>query len=251
MNIGVTHFAATSSEYQTMTRRTAILTSLGLPLWAYAPKLWAYAPREFWNEKKPEDWTDEERQQLLTKSPWAQEPKTQYNSGPGGLPAGRGSATRGGRVVGGSRTTTSGSTNNPGVPQKYQSIVRWESALPIREANHNKSKDDPAANYILKVLGDLPMLSLASNDETEAEYAQRLDNLKQYTKLEKKGDPIYLSNLRHEGKGEEEGTLFYFVRNDLITLDDKAVTLVTKLGPIDVKCKFTLKDMMYQGKLEL
>jgi hypothetical protein len=29
------------------------------------------------------------------------------------------------------------------------------------------------------------------------------------------------------------------------------VTFVTKLGPIDVKCKFTVKDMMYRGKLEL
>jgi hypothetical protein len=41
------------------------------------------------------------------------------------------------------------------------------------------------------------------------------------------------------------------VRNDLITLDDKTVTFVTKLGPIDVKVKFTLKDMVYQGKLAL
>ena len=233
-----------------MTRRTAILTGLGLPLWAYAPELLAYASKEFWNEKKPEDWTEEERLQLLTKSPWAQEPKTQYNSGPGGLPAGRTVQTRDGRVLRGA-TPSSGSSSNPGVPKSYPSIVRWESALPIREANRNKSKDDPAANYILRVSGELPMLSLASDDETESEYAQRLDNLKQFTKLEKKGDPIYLSNLRHEGKGEEEGALFYFVRNDLITLDDKTVTFVTKLGPIDVKCKFTLKDMVYQGKLEL
>jgi hypothetical protein len=226
-----------------MTRRTAILTSLGLPLLGYASK-------EFWNEKKPEDWTDEERQILLTKSPWALEPKTTYNSGPGGIAASRNSAATRGRRTGGVATAP-GSASAPGVPGKYQSVVRWESALPIREANHNQSKDDPAANYILKVTGDLPMLSLASNDETESEYAQRLDNLKQFTKLEKKGEPIYLDNLRHEGKGDNEGTLFYFVRNDLITLDDKTVTFVTRLGPIDVKVKYTLKDMLYQGKLAL
>ena len=45
--------------------------------------------------------------------------------------------------------------------------------------------------------------------------------------------------------------LFYFVRNDLITLSDHTVTFVTKLGPIDVKAKFSTHEMVYQGKLEL
>jgi hypothetical protein len=33
--------------------------------------------------------------------------------------------------------------------------------------------------------------------------------------------------------------------------EDKQATFSTKLGPIDVKCKFTLRDMMYRGNLEL
>src|SRR5271154_2680122 len=53
-----------------MTRRTAMLVSMGLP--AALPAL-CYPPREFWNEKKPADWTDDERQEMLTKSPWARE----------------------------------------------------------------------------------------------------------------------------------------------------------------------------------
>jgi hypothetical protein len=75
---------------------------------------------------------------------------------------------------------------------------------------------------------------------------------KQYTKLEKKGDPIYLVKIGYlNGPAATSGTLFYFERNDLITLGDRQVTFVTKLGPNDVKAKFTLRDMTYLGKLEL
>ena len=31
----------------------------------------------------------------------------------------------------------------------------------------------------------------------------------------------------------------------------KQVTFVTKVGPLEVKCKFTLRDMLYRGNLEL
>jgi hypothetical protein len=45
------------------------------------------------------------------------------------------------------------------------------------------------------------------------------------------------------------GTLFYFPRAEAIK--DGQVTFLTKLGPVEVKCKFTVKEMMYHGKLEL
>jgi hypothetical protein len=224
-----------------MTRRTAILLGLSLPALAYDSK-------EFWDEKDPKDWTPEERQTLLTKSPWARAASTKYNSGAGGI--GMTGMGGGNRRYGSSRVPNPGSSSasSPApLPNKYDAIVRWESALPIREATRIKSKDDPAANYILCVTGDLPMLGKNSNDETQDEYALRLDNLKQYTKLEKHGDPIYLVHMGYN----KDGGLFYFERNDLIRPSDHEVTFVTKLGPIDVKCKFAVKDMMYRGKLEL
>jgi hypothetical protein len=222
-----------------MTRRTAILLGLGLPALAYDSK-------EFWDEKDPKDWTDEERQTLLTKSPWARAATTKYNSGAGGI---------GMSGVGGNNRRYGGRTANPGsssasspapLPKSYDTVVRWESALPIREANRNQSKDDPAANYILCVTGDLPMLGKNSNDETQEEYAQRLDMLKQYTKLEKHGGALPLTNIETVQK---LGTLFYFPRAEPIK--DGQVTFTTKLGPIEVKCKFPVKEMMYHGKLEL
>jgi hypothetical protein len=49
----------------------------------------------------------------------------------------------------------------------------------------------------------------------------------------------------------EDGTLFYFSRRLALRLEDQDVTFTTKLGPLKVKCKFTLKDMLYRGNLEL
>jgi hypothetical protein len=232
-----------------MTRRTAIAIGLGMPAWTLAAK-------EFWNDTDPNAWTEDERHQLLTKSPWARDAEVKYNGGPGGVGAPRGRTTGMSRRVGGVQPGVggagTGAGDGPSNVGKYQSIVRWESALPVREANHNQSKDDPAANYILNVIGDLPMLGRRGNDENEAEFQQRLDMLKQYTKLEKKGDPIYLVKVAYQpGPPATSGTLFYFERNDLISLHDGQVTFVTKLGPLDVKCKFPLKDMVYHGKLEL
>lgn len=208
---------------------------------------------EFWNDRKPDEWTDQECAELLTKSPWAREASVSFDSGGGilGNPRTRGGGmmTRRGSVV----TPGTVDTTSPKGPDHYQAIVRWESALPVREANHHLLKDDPAANYILSVSGDLPMLGgSGAGDETDSEFQQRLDMLKEYSKLEKRGDPIYLVKIgRLKGPGPQSGTLFYFERNDLIQLSDHNVTFVTKLGPISVKCKFPLHEMVYHGKLEL
>ena len=50
-------------QMQMMTRRSAVLMGLGL---SAAASAWA---KDFWNEKKPSEWTEGEIQQMLTKSP--------------------------------------------------------------------------------------------------------------------------------------------------------------------------------------
>lgn len=222
-----------------MTRREAIAIGLGLPLLASEAS-------EFWNHKKPEDWSDAERKQLLTRSPWARPAEAKFNGGPGSLSDPWGSMiTPDGAVVPG----VSSGKNAPKLGGS-EALVRWESALPIREAERNRSKDD-GGYYILSVTGDLPM-ARSGGDQTEDERESRLENLKQYTRLEKRGGPIYLSKIGDQpGQGTESGTRFFFERDDPITLHDGSVTFVAKLGPIEVKCRFALKEMAYRGKLEL
>jgi len=45
--------------------------------------------------------------------------------------------------------------------------------------------------------------------------------------------------------------LFTFPRTAAISLNDKEVEFVTRFGPMEIKHKFKLKDMVYQGRLEL
>src|ERR1017187_6214831 len=108
-----------------MTRRTALLIGL---TGGFAP---AYAPKEFWNEKKPSDWTSEEIELLLNKSPWAKEAAVSYYGGQNGplsntLPGARNSRS--------SRNASSGTSPSAASPADWKAIVRWESALPVRQA---------------------------------------------------------------------------------------------------------------------
>ena len=200
---------------------------------------------EFWNDKKPEDWSDAEIQELLTRSPWAKEGAVSVFGGSGGSLLNRnGAMNRSGNMSSSGRQRATTQTTQGDAPDlRYKAIVRWQSALPIREALKDKATAGVADNYIIAVVGDLAM---ADPDADEAQRESRLDMMKQYTKLEKHGGAIPLANIEPVKK---LGTLFYFARTEPIK--DGQVTFTTKVGPVEVKCRFTVKDMMYRGKLEL
>jgi len=204
------------------------------------------SPGEFWNDKKPEDWTDEEIQEMLTRSPWAKEASVNVFGGAGGNLINRnGAMSESGNMTGsGRRRTNTTQTQSSDAPDlRYKAIVRWQSALPIRQALKSKSMEGVADFYILALVGDLAM---ADPDADEAQRESRLDMMKQYTKLDRHGGAIPLANVEPVKK---VGTLFYFSRSEPIK--DGQVTFTTKMGPVEVKCKFTVKEMMYRGKLEL
>ena len=229
-----------------ITRRQAILTGLGFPgLLAVVPAA-ASASQEFWNETKPSDWTDAEIRQLLNQSPWAKEGSISDTTRRGSLGA---PAAGGGAGIGvgrrGARTATNTRNTAPGSgPQlTWKATVRWESALPVREALHRGAPGELPQEYILNVFGEVPGVDPASG------FAVLKDN----TTLEHKGDQIKLNRIElAPGDGvSEPGTLFYFSRLLALKLEDKEAIFTTKLGPLKVKCKFALKDMLYRGNLEL
>lgn len=223
-----------------MTRREVLLMSL-----AAVPALCAPAS-EFWNEKKPEDWTDDEIQEILTRSPWAKEGAVSVFGGAGGSLINRnGAMNRSGTMTstGRQRTSTTQSQSGDAPDLRYKAIVRWQSALPIREALKEKPTAQIADSYIIAVVGDLAM---ADPDADEAQRESRLDMMKQYTKLDRHGGALPLTNIVPV---KAVGTLFYFPRAEPIK--DGQVIFSTKMGPVEVRCKFTIKEMVYRGKLEL
>src|SRR5277367_596804 len=118
-----------------MTRREILMLSL-----AAVPAL-SFPAGEFWNEKKPEEWTGDEVQEMLTRSPWAKEGAVSVFGGAGGSLLNRngamnrsGNMSSSGRQRGSTQTTQSGDAPD----LRYKAIVRWQSARPIREALQDK-----------------------------------------------------------------------------------------------------------------
>jgi hypothetical protein len=228
-----------------MTRRTALWLMAGAPLTA-APAL-AAAPREFWNEKEPSQWSPQEIEQMLNDSPWARRASISlHNSAPGFGAPGLGGISRSGRISG--ATTRGGTTTAPDTDTgkvAFEAVIRWESARPIRAAEKIGVVEDPDA-YVLTAVGDFPNSASANDDPAEREQQQAM--LREYTKLDRKGDgPIYLERTEPTSMGLR----FYFSRLEPITAANKEITFSTKMGPLELKAKFPLKDMTYRGKLEL
>ena len=177
----------------------------------------------------PSAWTEAEIQQLLTKSPWAKEASINDKGQTGPLSSAHPPvARRGGR----SGASQSGASTSAAAPFKWKATVRWESALPIREALQRGAPGETPPDYILNVFGEVP------SPDTD---------VKDLTKLEHKGDQIKLNRV----EPLPDGTLFHFSRLLALRPEDKEVLFSTKLGPLEIKCKFALKEMFYRGNLEL
>ncbi|MBV9265303.1 MAG: hypothetical protein JO061_03955 [Acidobacteriaceae bacterium] len=130
--------------------------------------------------------------------------------------------------------------------------VRWDSALPVREAlvrSHSAEARDTENTlatrdkyYVLTILG----LGTAGNSD-KTMLRQGLLNEARLMRHGKK--PIMPEDARID---EKTGTIqIFFPKTDPITLDDKEVAFGTVFGTVQVIQRFRLKDMVYKGKLEL
>jgi hypothetical protein len=207
------------------------------------------AGKPFWEERDPKDWTPAEVEEMLTHSPWATAAHISFFNGPGGengLPRvdtfgnNRDPRTRG---RGGSKSTANPGISNAG---EFHAVARWESARPIYSASKTRL-EDATHFYVVALIGDLPDLG-GSGDDDPAARLQRSTMMREATRLERKGEsPIYLQRLQPVTGGD----LFYFSRLEPIKPSNKDINFTTRMGPLEIKAKFSLKDMMYRGKLEL
>jgi hypothetical protein len=228
-------------------------------------------------------------------------------SGMGGEGMGGGGG-RGGR--GGGRGGMAGGMTEP---QKI--TVRWESALPVKEAllkaqsgeklpvagEPGFTLDKPETDYVITVTGlqmpgmggggmrrgldgaepggpgtegappqgerppgarpqgappaeggDPAASAGARNEQRQRMQAQMRDRMLKAAQLVRKGkDPIFPTDMKIENVNGVSVMRFRFPKSDAISMDDKEVKFVCKMGPIQVERKFTLKEMMFNGKLEL
>jgi hypothetical protein len=239
-----------------MKKITPLLLSVAICAWA----------ADFWQTKPYTDWSDKEAQKIETSSPWSK----QVPLSTGGMGGGPDTA-RGKRGAGGVDNETGmgvGSSSRPNQKEvdsaaqtggaSQMIYVSWRSSLVFREAvakmkfgaeaatsaDAKKMVEEEPRSYLVMISG-LPGRALHNGDKMK-------ESLLQNTSLIVKGkDPIQATDVQTGGNEQRPVLIFVFPRTAPISLDDKDVEFSTKLGPIAVRQKFHLKDMVFNGKLDL
>ena len=222
----------------------------------------------------------------MNKSPWAKRSAVDTGRGPaafsGAGPSGGGrgggrapSGPQGGATdvpddgPGGGGPGGGGGGGGGPIGATPEALVRWESALPILEAQKRPLPDAFRGSYAISVTG-FPMGGPRPGgggpggpggggaakggggfnlEAMRAAQAQMFEQAKQSTRLERKGkDPIAPAVIGMTGRSL---VILFPQGTQPISLDDKEVTLVLKVGLPEMKAKFSLKEMVYLGKLEL
>jgi hypothetical protein len=237
-----------------LTRRSVLLVA-GAGL-AAATRLYGSAS-DFWNKKPPEQWSADDIQRLITKSPWAKEVTAQSGqSGRFGGLSGPRIGGMGGPRIGGmggpgmGRGRGGRGPEGPGSAPASKGTIRWESAKPVLEALKTSLPDAFAGHYVISVNG-FPLHDRRQRDE---EQEDMLERLKAFTTLEPKGKRAAQPGVVQQQQAIAGGaSLLFGFSKELLALDrdDKEVTFSTRLGPLALKTKFELKDMVYRGALAL
>ncbi|MCU1233735.1 MAG: hypothetical protein JWP63_1702 [Candidatus Solibacter sp.] len=244
------------------------------------------AATDFWNKKPPSQWTREEIDRLITKSPWAKEVKATYapgenpssngggspnggggyppNSGGGGYPGG--GRSRGGIGIpgigglsipgmGGGGRPRNGGGNGRGQTSPYQGTVRWESALPIQDAMKSDPPEEFGGHYVISVNG-IPLMGGAryqGEDDSASSRRQEeddMDRLKGLSLLEVKGKNHVQAGIAKRQVSSGSSFLIGFSKELLpLHTQDSEVIFTTQLGHLVLKAHFLLKEMLYHGEL--
>jgi hypothetical protein len=152
-------------------------------------------------------------------------------------------------------------------------LIRWDSALPIREAaaevaSSGATADASAAtaeqvakDYVITLIGLVPanryrdtgqLSDTSRSDDTvdARDPEELLEGLMSTARLLRRGRPALApENVRLEGKS---GIVhLYFPRTDPIVAVEREVLFTTRFGSLTVQKVFRPSNMIYRGRLEL
>jgi hypothetical protein len=233
---------------------------------------------QFWNNKPYTEWSEKEVDKLLKNSPWSKIvnlsigmglrgrggsggdvegsfPRTGGEGGGSENPAMEGAGGRsGGGRAGGLGDFGDGATSSV--------VITWYSR-PVREAMARRIQlrnPETTSEQLERILNhdsstfDLLVLGWSARASREGS-AVVLQRMKEETFLLKKNkEKIALASLIPPS-GANQPLVFRFPRESegkpALTLEDKEVELVTKLGGSTIRTRFKLADMVIGGKLEL
>ncbi|MBV6430697.1 MAG: hypothetical protein IANPNBLG_00813 [Bryobacteraceae bacterium] len=215
-----------------------------------------------WKGKAFPNWSENAVLELLTDSPWAkprtvhftwtrrgEQPLT-YKDVPG---ADHGPQRPIGSPVGGIGAP------KPKMPDRADIIVRWASALPVRHAKalyrqRERNLDDsklnaligaPDPDYVLEIFG-IPALVAHQGTDTVAAVVK--DSVHLRTRAGKDLRPSRVEVLLD---GINLDIRIHFSRQDPIQLVDKEIEVTGDIQVFEVRERFKVSSMMYQGHLEI
>ncbi|MGA8026014.1 MAG: hypothetical protein WB992_02640 [Bryobacteraceae bacterium] len=243
-----------------------------------------------WQTKDFKDWTDQDAQLIVTDSPWAKQmpmpvsgrPDTVViEPGANGAPAPTASLGNPANSTTGTNMTVAGNagssagpadrsgthdlpttptpsmvSGNTGAPAPQSRLtIIWASAIPVRLAvlklrSSGKTPTDEQvanaakerANYVLAVVG-LPAPEGGSDPKALATSA--------FLSVSGKA-PLVANDSSYRRIGNSDVYFFHFTRASLpITAADREAQFRLTMGKMEIKRKFVLKDMQYQGQLAL
>ncbi len=241
---------------------------------------------DFWEQKKFPEWTEKEIKKITSDSPWARRVDVPLGVGMAGgggrgRGGGRGKGGGGGMSGGGggfgaessspgagpggggaddfgARSSPSG--EGPGATPTLPLVIRWQSAMPIRQAiakarwGAEATTSAEAAKMLARqeqfyivAIGGVPagMLAGANPEQLKSAAFLRISKLA----------PVAAMDVRVNRAQPVSEIFLVFPRSQqgahVITLEDKEVEVVTNLGRLELRRKFRLKDMVFDGKLEL
>jgi hypothetical protein len=234
----------------------------------------ALAGSAAWQKEGPTQWTSEDVYQILNDSAWSKSVKvsvartTGYGGGQGsgggnggvwgeGMPGGGGMG-RGGMGGGGMGRRGRG---YPPAEQSNPVTVQWASALPVRLAETKMGGGTPDAGalkamdeYVIAVIG-LPKSGFQPRQSSDSSGSDSdgealADHLKVITVLSSGHQRLNPTKVELN-QGRDGRAIFHFEKSEPITLEDKDAEFRITSDRMEIKKKFALKDMEYQGKLEL
>jgi len=231
-----------------------------------------------WKDKRVAEWSEDDAKQVLTDSPWVKTVQPtmvkpanggQHRQGGGmgrgvgigiggigiGLPGMGGMGRRGGMGGPGGgypddgerRRGDDGTGAGRGEPPSLK--LRWESALPVREAELKARETNAptvdADHYAIAVYGTPNRIVRGDSKDLASE-------LKKQASIKREGKKdLKPSSVQVLQRDDGPVIVYLFPRSNEITRQDKRLQFDGQIGRLKFEQSFYVEDMTYQGKLEL
>ncbi len=190
----------------------------------------------FWDKQDTSAWTQDQKTQFLSASPWAKQVTAVLTSNDSNM---AGATPRAGGTGSGRRSAVyssrgnSDSSNGPSLP-KFQGLVRWVSASPMQQLLKLKLPDGFKGHYVISVTG-LPV------GEDSAIVAE------QTTLQIKKGEPVH-PETAYQDPNDTATIYFAFLPSMLDISGARTAQFSMLAAPFEIRARFNLAEMKIHGE---